>query len=75
MFTLYLIIFGLEKSIKNETLSDLFPLNENEKETRNKEKYVVTHANTDRLRNSSIIYMQNLLNEEFKQEQLISKKY
>ena len=44
-------------SIKNDTLSDLFPTNDNQykKETRNKEKYRVTHANTDRLRNSSII--------------------
>ena len=67
-----------KKSIKNETLSDLFPLNENKKETRNKEKYVVTHANTDRLRNSSIIYMQNLLNEEDRQlraEAKMNKKY
>ena len=54
-------------SIKNDTLSDLFPTNQYKKETRNKEKYRVTHANTDRLRNSSIIYMQNLLNEEDQQ--------
>ena len=60
-------------SIKYETLSDLFPTNDQTRETRNPEKYKVMHANTDRLRNSSIIYMQNLLNEEFKQEQLISK--
>ena len=67
-----------KKSIKNETLSDLFPLNENKKETRNKEKYIVTHANTDRLRNSSIIYMQNLLNEEDRQlraESMMNKRY
>ena len=51
-------------SIKNEILSDLFPINNISKDTRNKEKYIVGHANTDRLRNSSIIYMQNLLNEE-----------
>ena len=57
-------------SIKNEVLDDLFPTNykENSKETRNREKYAVTHANTDRLRNSSIIYMQNLLNEEYQKE-------
>ena len=60
-------------SIKYETLSDLFPTNDQTRETRNPEKYKVMHANTYRLRNSSIIYMQNLLNEEFKQEQLMSK--
>jgi hypothetical protein len=31
--------------------------------TRNPEKYLVQHANTERLRKSAIIYMQNLLNE------------
>ena len=30
--------------------------------TRKIEKYEVQHANTERLRNSAIIYMQNLLN-------------
>ena len=51
-------------SIKNEILSDLFPINDISKDTKNKEKYIVGHVNTDRLRKSSIIYMQNLLNEE-----------
>ena len=60
-------------SIKHETLNDLFPINEQTRETRNKEKYKVLHANTARLQNSSIVYMQNLLNEEFKQEQSIVK--
>ena len=53
-----------KNSIKNEIFSDLFPTNTVTTETRNKEKFIVTRANTDRLRNSSIIYMQNLLNEE-----------
>ena len=32
--------------------------------TRMKEKFKVEHANTERLRKSSIIYMQHLLNEK-----------
>lgn len=66
-----------KNSIKYETLSDLFPTNEHVKDTRNKEKFIVSQANTDRLRNSSIIYMQNLLNEEdrqLKQENLLKEK-
>ena len=31
--------------------------------TRYEEKYQVEYANTERLRNSPIVYMQNLLNE------------
>ena len=31
--------------------------------TRKPDKYIVQHANTKRLQNSSIIYMQHLLNE------------
>ena len=30
--------------------------------TRQAEKFKVQHANTDRLRNSSLIFMQNMLN-------------
>ena len=37
-------------------------------EKRYEDKYQVTKANTDRMRNSSIIYMQNLLNEDAKHE-------
>ena len=40
----------------------MFPLNENLDNKRKKEIYFVQHANTERLRKSSIIYMQNLLN-------------
>ena len=32
-------------------------------ETRNQEIYKVEHSNTERYKNSAIIYMQNLLNE------------
>ena len=51
-----------KKCVKNG--SDLFPLNITEKGTRNREKYFVTHANTSRLANSAVPYMQRLLNLE-----------
>ena len=49
-------------SLKNEKMKHMFPLNENLNNKRNKEVYYVQHANTERLKKSSIIYMQNLLN-------------
>ena len=49
-------------SLKNEKMKRMFPLNENLDNKRKKEIYFVQHANTERLRKSSIIYMQNLLN-------------
>ena len=44
--------------VKNELTSDLFPLNEKNK----REKYRVTFAHTDRLKNSAVPYLQQLLN-------------
>ena len=43
----------------------MFPKNEkiHNMQTRNAEMFEVQHANTERLRKSSIIYMQHLLNE------------
>ena len=43
----------------------MFPINKkmHTMETRKQEKYKVEHANTERLRKSAIIYMQNLLNQ------------
>ena len=50
-------------------LNDLFPENNNNyaNKTRYHEKFQVLHADTDRMRESSIIYMQNLLNAEYKE--------
>ena len=46
-------------------MKNLFPLNnENGVATRKKEKYKVLKCNTDRLKNSTIVYLQNLLNED-----------
>ena len=50
-----------KKSSKNQKSKDMFPKNEKEHKmgTRKAEKFKVQYANTDRLRNSSITYMQN----------------
>ena len=49
--------------VKNDLTSDLFPLNTAESiGTRNKEKYRVLHANTGRLKDSAVPYLQRLLN-------------
>ena len=54
-----------QKCTKHPKLQHLFPLNEknHQMETRDAEKFKVQFANTARLQNSSIIYMQKLLNE------------
>ena len=53
-----------QSGIKNDKLNDLFPLNDknHKMQTRNNEKYEVMFANTNRLKNSSIITMQTMLN-------------
>ena len=52
--------------VKNEQTKDMFPLNpvkqDYQIETRSREKYQVTQAKTERLKNSAIPYMQGLLN-------------
>ena len=53
-----------QKAAKHEKMKKMFPLKRKifNMTTRHEEKYQVQHANTDRLRKSPIIYMQNLLN-------------
>ena len=51
-----------QKCLKNDLTSDLFPLNN----VRNKEKFKVLHANTDRLKDSAVPYLQRLLNANVK---------
>ena len=55
-----------KKYLTNEKAEKMFPLNEkrHNMDTRKTEKYKVNHAHTDRLKNFSLIYMQNLLNEQ-----------
>ena len=53
------------KSTKNPRTKKMFPVNEktHTMKSRKPEKFKVFHANTSRYQNSSIIYMQKLLNE------------
>ena len=55
-----------KKCAKSEKMCHMFPKNtkNHNMDTRNNEVYMVQHANTGRLQNSSIIYMQKLLNSE-----------
>ena len=54
-----------KSGIKNNKMNDLLPLTDkiHDMKTRKNEKYRVDFANTERLKNASIITMQNMLNE------------
>ena len=56
------------KASKNPKFQNLFPRNENSNktDTRYPDKFKVQHTNTERLKCSTVIFMQNLLNEHFK---------
>ena len=58
-----------KKCIENDKFKNLFLHNEKSHtmETRHHENFQVLHANTERLKKSSIIHMQNLLNIEAKE--------
>ena len=53
-----------EKCLKNEKTKKMFPLRKKEHpmEKKHEEEYIVHHANTERFKKSSILYMQRLLN-------------
>ena len=55
-----------KKGIKHTNLNDLFPENDkiHKMKTRAVKKYKVQHANTERLKKSSIIAMQKMLNHD-----------
>ena len=56
-----------KKSLKLQNFKNLFPLNNINKHCmrmRKKKKFLEKHANTDRYKKSSILYMQRLLNQE-----------
>ena len=57
--------------IKNGKLNDLFPINNkiHKMKTREDDKYQVQFANTGRLKQSSIITMQNMLNDDAKKNE------
>ena len=54
--------------VKNDQTKHMFPENIDRRSyninTRHNEKYLVTHANTERLQSSAIPYMQRMLNNE-----------
>ena len=55
-----------KSGLKHKTLTDLFPKQEINDfvKTRKRGKFKVNFANTERLKNASIIFMQNQLNSE-----------
>jgi hypothetical protein len=57
---------GLILGMSRDTLSDLFPINDktHKMQTRDDEVYKVKFANTNRLKHSSIVTMQNMLNDD-----------
>ena len=61
-----LILSFAKRSLADGHFSDLFPKRkpEHQMEIRKREKYQTTHANTNRFKNSPILQMQRLLNEE-----------
>ena len=61
-----------QAGIKTRKIDDLFPMNEklHQMKTRVNDQYRVQFANTDRLKNSSIITMQKMLNEKKKNDKL-----
>ena len=61
-----------KQTILNNTTRDLFQLNkkQHDMKTRVSEKYKVTPTNTERLKLSTVIYLQNQLNEENRKQQV-----
>ena len=59
----FLCLKFANNSLQGEKSSRMFPLNENKQNTFKGEKFKVKYAKTERLRKSSIPYMQRLLNE------------
>ena len=59
-----------KKCLRNDKMKHLFPPNNrtHDMEPRHYEHFQVLKANTERLKQSPIIYMQNLLNQEVKRK-------
>ena len=64
----YLCLKFAQKCTLNDKTKKMFPTNEktHNMEMRNSEKFQVLHANTERLKKSAVIFMQNLLNEQYR---------
>ena len=63
-----LILAYGRKCLKLEQTRELFPINKNipTLKLRTRDKYIVTPANTERLKNSTVPYIQRMLNEKEK---------
>ena len=61
--------------IKHNKLNDLFPTNtkEHNMKTRNNKRYKVDFANTERFRKSSIVTMQNMLNDQWWLKEIVAQ--
>ena len=57
-----------QNCLKNDKVKDLFPKSERNYniKTRKREKFIVTHAKTERYLKSAVPYMQRLLNNEYR---------
>ena len=65
----FLYLQFAKNCLKNGKSTDLFPKNENLHimDTRYHEEFAVLHANTERMKKSSVITMQHLLNADLKE--------
>ena len=72
----YLCLNFAEKCLKNSKMKNIFPQYENahKMDKRYEDKFKVQHANTSRLKNSPIIYMQKLLNQKELESSILNKK-
>ena len=62
----YLCLKFCKDGLKHGKLNDLFPLTNkiHEMETRNKQKFMKRFAHTERYKQSNVLFMQSLLNEQ-----------
>ena len=72
-----LMLTFAQKCLKNPKMKHLFPpsTSTHPMEIRSHEHFQVLYANTERFKNSSIIYMQNLLNNEIKRRKEKDQKW
>ena len=64
-----------KKCLRNEKMKQLFPLNSSSHSMnkRKKAKYKVNHARSERYKRSPVIYMQNLLNHNFVNDEICAE--
>ena len=70
-----LCLNSAKKCLKNEKMKQLFPLNSSSHSMskRKKAKYKVNHARSERYKRSPVIYMQNLLNQNFVNDEICAE--